>query len=71
MPSQTVMTLGESALTGWKGAASRAVARPVARRTAFSEEQVRAVIGLLILVYAVYRIVVPSVRAFQRERRTR
>jgi hypothetical protein len=69
MANQTVMTLGESALTGWRGAAGRAVARPVARRTRFSEEQVRAVIGLVLLTYATYRIVIPSLRALQRDRR--
>jgi copper oxidase (laccase) domain-containing protein len=69
MANQTVMTLGESALTGWRGAAGRAVARPVARRTRFSEEQVRAIIGLAVLAYAIYRIVVPSFRAVQRDRR--
>ena len=68
MANQTVVTLGESALTGWRGAAGRAVARPVARRTRFSEEQVRAAIGLALLAYAVYRIVIPSLRAVQRER---
>jgi hypothetical protein len=70
MANQTVMTLGESALTGWRGAAGRAVARPVSRRTRFSEEQIRAVIGLLLLAYTIYRIVIPSIRAVQRERRS-
>lgn len=57
------MTLGESALTGWRGSVGKAVAKPVARRSGFSEEQVRAVLGFLILGYTLYRIVRPMMRA--------
>lgn len=55
--------LGESALTGVRGAAVRAVARPVAKRTRWSEEQVRTVLGLLLLAYALYQVLRPVVRA--------
>jgi hypothetical protein len=65
---RAVAALGESALTGWRGPVSRAVARPVAKRTRFSEEQVRTAIGLLILAYGFYRLVWPSVRALRRAR---
>lgn len=61
-----VSALGESALTGWRGAASRAVARPLSRRTRWTEGQIRTVIGLLILAYALYRVVRPSIRAVRR-----
>ncbi len=58
----TTMQLGESALTGWRGSLGRAVAKPIARRTRFSEEQVRAAIGLTLVAYAVYRLARPLVR---------
>jgi hypothetical protein len=58
-----IATFGEAALTGWRGVAGRAIARPIARRTRFSQEQVRAVIGLLLMAYAVYRVVRPMIRA--------
>ena len=55
--------LGESALTGVRGAAVRAVARPVAKRTRWTEEQVRMVLGLALLAYALYQVLRPVVRA--------
>ena len=63
---RVVHTLGESALTGWQGAVGRAVARPVARRTPWTEEEIRTVIGLLILAYGLYRVLRPTVRALRR-----
>jgi len=61
-----VTALGESALTGWQGAVGRAVARPVARRTRWTEEQIRTIIGLLILALALYRVLRPVVSAARR-----
>jgi hypothetical protein len=66
--NRAVVTLGESALTGLRGAAGRAVARPIAKRTRFTEEQVRAAIGLAILLYGFYRLVAPAVRAARARR---
>lgn len=60
---QRLATFGEAALTGWRGTAGRAIARPIARRTRFSREQVEALIGLVLTAYAVYRVVRPLVRA--------
>jgi hypothetical protein len=60
---RTLTALGESALTGWRGAAGKAVARPVASRTRFSQEQIEAAIGLLILAYGLYRVLRPPIRA--------
>lgn len=59
-------TLGESALTGWRGALGKAVARPVARRTRWTEEQVRTAIGLLLLAYGFYRVARPMIQALRR-----
>lgn len=58
-----IAAFGEAALTGWRGVAGRAIARPIARRTRFSQEQVEVAIGLLLVAYAVYRIVRPMIRA--------
>jgi hypothetical protein len=66
--NRAVVTLGESALTGWRGAAGRAVARPIAKRTRFTEEQVRAAIGLAVLVYGLYRLLAPAIRAARTRR---
>jgi hypothetical protein len=63
-----VSALGESALTGWRGAVGRAVARPAARRTRFTERQIRTAIGLLILAYGLYRVARPAIRAVRRAR---
>lgn len=63
-----VTALGESALTGWRGAVGKAVARPIAKRTRFSEEEIRVAIGLLIIAYALYRILRPSIRALRSSR---
>ena len=57
--------LGESALTGVRGKAGRAVARPIAERTKWSQEQVEAVIGLAILFYGLYRVLRPAFRAIR------
>ena len=47
-----VLSIGQSTLTGWRGSVGRAVARPIARRTRFSEQQIAGVIGLLLLLWA-------------------
>ena len=58
-----LVDVGRSALTGWRGAVARPLAKPIAERTRFSEEQVEAIIGLALLGYAIYRLVRPVVRA--------
>ena len=63
-----VSALGESALTGWRGAVGKAVAKPIAKRTRFSEEDIRVAIGLLIIAYALYRILRPAIRALRSSR---
>lgn len=60
--------VGGSALTGWRGTAGRAIAKPVARHSRFSQEQVEAAIGLALIAYAVYRLARPLVRAARDER---
>jgi hypothetical protein len=65
-PSDPVVDIGQAALTGWRGRVARPLARPIARRTGLTQEQVEAILGLLILAYAVYRVVRPALRAARR-----
>jgi copper oxidase (laccase) domain-containing protein len=65
---RTALAVGQSALTGWRGKVGGAVAKPVAERTRFSEEQVRAAIGFALMAYAIYRLVRPIVRAARADR---
>ena len=58
-----VTAFGEAALTGLRGRAGRAIAKPIAGRTRFSQEQIEATIGLLLVAYALYRVLAPLFRA--------
>lgn len=64
----TITALGRSTLTGWRGAVGKAVAKPIAKRTRFTEEQVRVALGLLLLAYGLYRVLWPPIRALRRAR---
>jgi hypothetical protein len=46
-----------------RGRVAKSVAKPIARRTGLTREQVEAIIGFLILGYAIYQVVRPLVRA--------
>lgn len=61
--SSMVTALGESALTGLPGKIGGAVAKPVSKRTKWSEQQIRTAIGLALLAWALYRVLRPTVRA--------
>jgi hypothetical protein len=61
-----IEALGTSALTGWRGAAGRAIAKPIANRTRFSQQQVEVAIGLALVAYALYRVVRPMIRTARR-----
>jgi len=63
----TAIAVGEAALTGWRGTVGRALAKPVARRTRFSVQQVEAAIGLAMLAYATYRMARPLIAAARSE----
>jgi copper oxidase (laccase) domain-containing protein len=58
-----VVTVGEAALTGWRGSVGRAIAKPIARRTRFDVEQIEAVLGLILLAYTIYRVGRPLIKA--------
>lgn len=61
-----MVDVGEAALTGWRGAAGRAIAKPVAKHTRFTQAQVEAAIGLGLLAYAAYRMARPLFAAARR-----
>ena len=61
--TRALTALGESQLTGIRGKAGRAVAKPIASRTRFSQEQIEAAIGLAIMLYGMYRLLRPALRA--------
>jgi len=58
-----VVSVGEAALTGWRGSVGRAIAKPIAKRTRFNVEQIEAVLGLVLLAYTIYRVGRPLIRA--------
>ncbi len=60
-----MVTIGEAALTGWRGAAGRAIAKPVAKRTRFTQEQIEAALGFVLLAYATYRLARPLIAAIR------
>ena len=62
----TVVRIGEAGLTGWRGRAARAVAKPVADRTGFTREQVETVFGLVLLGLAIYWLARPVISAVRR-----
>lgn len=64
--SNTMVNIGDAALTGWRGAAGRAIAKPVAKHTRFTQAQVEAFIGLGLLAYAAYRMARPLIAASRR-----
>jgi hypothetical protein len=61
-----MVTVGEAALTGWRGSVGRAIAKPIARRTRFEVEQIEAVLGFVLLAYTVYRLGRPLLDAARR-----
>src|SRR3954466_1025244 len=66
-----VVQVGEAALTGWGGAVGRAIAKPIAKRTRFVEEQIEAILGLVLLAYTIYRVGRPLIRVLRRSYATR
>jgi hypothetical protein len=64
------IAIGSSSLTGWQGTVGRAVARPISRHSRFSEQQVEALLGFLLLGYAAYRFAKPLIRAAKNARVT-
>jgi len=49
--------LGHTALVGWREKVAAGVAGPVSERTGLADEQVRALVGALFFLLAVYYVV--------------
>lgn len=45
VPSMQTKTIGQAGLRGWRASVADVVATPVAKRSGFNEDQIRAVIG--------------------------
>lgn len=57
--------LGEAGLQGWRAKVGDAVAGPAASRTRLTEDQVRAMVGVVFFVLAVRYVVVTVRRMVQ------
>jgi hypothetical protein len=60
-----VMTVGGAALTGWRNVAAGAVAKPIAKHSRFTEDQVKALLGMAVLGYALYRLTRPLIKGLR------
>lgn len=60
---EKAVEIGSASLTGMRGRVAKSVAKPIARRTGLTREQVEALIGFLIIAYGIYRVVRPLMRA--------
>jgi hypothetical protein len=62
--------IGSRSLTGVRGRVARSVAKPIAKRTGLSREEVEAILGFLIIAWGVIQIVRPLIRAAGEDRRS-
>lgn len=60
-----IIAVGDSALRGWRGSAAGIIAKPVAKHSRFTQEQVKAFLGLLVIAYAAYRLAKPIVASLR------
>lgn len=56
-PAMDVVNLGKAGLAGWRAKVADVVAAPVAGRSGFSEDDVRAAIGALFFVLSVVYVI--------------
>jgi len=49
--------VGLAGLRGWRGSVANAVAAPVAKRSSFGEDQIRAVIGAIFLLLSLMYVI--------------
>lgn len=64
-----VTAMGKVGLSGWRSKAADVVARPVAKRTRMSEEQIKAIIGGVFLAVTLWQLSRTIWRAVQEGRR--
>jgi hypothetical protein len=62
----TAIQAGHAALQGWRAKVADGVAKPVAKRSPLSEDQVRAAVGALFFLLSVLYIA-KTIRALVRE----
>ncbi len=60
--------LGQAALPSWRGKVADAVATPASKRTPWSEDQVRAVVGAAFFALATFYVVSTAVRMIKAAR---
>jgi hypothetical protein len=65
-----LQALGESSLKGWRGRVAGPVANAVSRRTDYSADQIRAVLGLAFFALSLYLLASTVRRALQSEELT-
>ena len=64
---EKAVDIGSASLTGVRGRVAKSVAKPIARRTGLTHEQVEAIIGFPDpRVRSIYQVVRPLVRAARR-----
>jgi hypothetical protein len=63
---EKAVEIGSASLTGMRGRVAKSIAKPISRRTGLTRQQVEAMIGFMILAYAIYQVVRPLVRAARR-----
>lgn len=63
-----VTEMGKVGLGGWRGRAADVVARPIAERSRYDEDQIKAIIGAIFLAYTVYRLARALYRAAKTEK---
>jgi hypothetical protein len=63
-----VNEMGKVGLSGWRGRAADVVARPLAERSKFDEDQIKAIIGAIFLAYTLYRLFRALYRAAKTEK---
>jgi hypothetical protein len=65
-----VTEMGKVGLGGWRRRAADVVARPLAERSKFDEDEIKAIIGAIFLAYTIYRLVRALYRAAKTEAAT-
>ena len=67
--TSTATELGQAGLSTWRAAIADQVAQPVAKRTRWSEEQVRAALGAVFLTVSTVYVVSAWIRLIRTMRR--
>ncbi len=54
--------IGSASLTGVRGKVAKSIATPIARRSGLTREEVEAILGFLLIAYAIYTVIRPVLR---------